>query len=144
MDYMKITLVSLTILPLGLGSIHIAEVLRWFEPRRGLWKIALASGAAFACACGGVATLVKVPVGLLFHRGVSFIAVTYLETVVQMLFATYFLVALVYLLHCVVWVVTRFGRRVFMDELFSRLVVLAVFTVIDLGAYLILFFVFGT
>ena len=132
MDFLKIMLSCLAILPLGLGSIHTAEVLRWYEPRRGLRLIVPGSFAAFACACALI----------VLYRGVPFGFDTYLETVVQMAFATYFLVALVYLLHCVAWVITRLGRRVPMDELFSRLVVLTVFSLVDLGAYLVLVLAF--
>jgi hypothetical protein len=133
MEPLKIVLVCLAILPLGLGSIHVAEKLRWYEQRRGLWKVATASGGAFACVCAF----------LLLYSGAAFTVGAYLKTLLQMLFATYFPVALAYLLHCVVWVVTRLGRRVFLDELFSRVLVFAIFGAVDLGAYLILSFFFG-
>ena len=108
--------------------------MRWYEPRRGLWKVVITSGGAFACVCAL----------LLLYSKAAFTVEAYLQIVLQMLFATYFPVALAYLLHCVVWVVTRLGRRVFLDELFSRVLVFAFFGAVDLGAYLALSFFFGT
>ena len=126
MDFVKMALVSMAVLPVGLGSIHVAETLRWYEPRRGLWRIAIAADSAFFAACAL----------LMLHRGDAFTAGGYFLTVFQMLFAAYFLVALAYLLHCVTWVMDRLGRNVHLDELFSRLIALAIFAAVDVVVYL--------
>ena len=128
MDPLKMALVSMAILPLGLGSIHLAETLRWYEPRRGLWKAALAADGTFIAAC----------VLLTLRRLEHFSFSVFFEIVLQMMLAAYFLVALAYLLHCVVWTTTRLGRRVFLDELFSRVLVFALFAAADACAYLAL------
>ena len=127
-------LVSAAILPLGLGSIQVMETLRWYESRRGIWKIAVLTDLFFLTACAFLAVYREGPFG----------AVLYLRTVFEMLFAGYFLVALAYAFYCGHWVITRLGRRVFLDELLSRLFALAVFAVIDLAAFLVLLFVFGS
>jgi hypothetical protein len=132
MDPLKTAIVSLSILSLGLSSIHAAEKLRWFEPRRGLWKIAAAAVSIFAVACAL----------LMLHRGIPFGPAAYFQTLLRMLFLTYFLVALTYLLHCMEWVITRLGMRVHLDELFSRLLTLAVFTAFALTACLALLIFF--
>lgn len=126
-------LVSLAILPLGLGSIHVMETLRWYESRRGIWKMAVLADGLFLTAC----------VFLAIYREGRFGAALYFRTVFEMLFAGYFLVTLAYAMYCGHWVLTRLGRRVFLDELLSRLFALAVFASVDLGAYLVLMFVFG-
>jgi hypothetical protein len=133
MDPVKMAFVSLAVLPIGLGSIHVTETLRWHEPRRGLWKVALAADTTFAGACAL----------LLLYGGTPFSLAAYLQTILQMIFTAFFLAALAYLLHCIVWVLTRLGRRVYLDELFSRLLALAVFAVLDAGAYIALTLFYG-
>jgi hypothetical protein len=77
-------------------------------------------------------------VALTLHRHDRLEALPLLRTALQMLFAAYFLVALAYLLHCTAWAITRAGQKVHLDELFSRMIALAFFALVDLGAYLCL------
>jgi len=133
MDLTKLLLGSVAILSLGLASIYIAERLRWRESRRGFALIALLACTVFAAACAL----------LHLHGRGSFAAAGYAKTLLQMAFAAYFLVSLSYLFHCVEWVLTRIGRRVFLDELLSRILALAVFAGTDLALFFILLFAFG-
>jgi hypothetical protein len=113
------------ILPLGLGSIYVSETLRWHAPRRCLAVAIPGMLIAFSFFCAA----------LTLHRYARLEVSLLLKTALQMVFAAYFLVALAYLLHCVTWAVTRLGRNVHMDELFSRMLALAIFSAADLGAY---------
>jgi hypothetical protein len=133
MDPVLTALVTLAVLPMGIASIHVAEKLRWYEPTRGIWLIAIAADSTFVVTC----------ILLTFHRSESFTLSAFFKTLLQMLFVTYFLTSLAYLIHSGAWVLTRLGRQVHMDELFSRLIVFGVFAVVDLAAFLALFLIFG-
>jgi hypothetical protein len=133
MDTVKMALVAMAVLPLGLGSIHVTEKLRWRESRRGL---RLAAAAALVAFCAGCALLA-------LHHDKPFSAGGYSRTLLEMAFLTYFLVAAAYLLHCTEWVMTRLGRKVFMDELFSRMLALGIFAAAALACYLALALLFG-
>jgi hypothetical protein len=134
MDFVKMTLAAMAVLPLGLASIHITEKLRWYESKRNLYLVAAAAFAAFATACALLA----------LHDGKPFSAGGYARNLLQMAFLTFFLVAAAYLLHCTEWVLTRLGRKVHMDELFSRLLALGVFAAATTVCYLALALLFTT
>ena len=132
----------MAVLPLGLASIHITEKLRWYEARRNLWLVAVAALGAFATACalltlnrntGDMNSFVSPEVGFFAE---------YARNLLQMAFLTFFLVSTAYLLHCTEWVLTRLGRKVYMDELFSRLLALAVFAAATTICYLALILLF--
>ncbi len=136
-------LVAIAVLPLGLGSIHVTEKLRWYEAKRSLWLAVAASLGAFATACalltlhrnsGDMNSFVSPEGGFLAGYARSFL---------QMAFMTFFLVAAAYLLHCTEWVLTRLGRKVYMDELFSRLLALGIFAACAVVSYLALALFFG-
>jgi len=139
MDFVKMALTAMAVLPLGLGSIHVTEKLRWRESKRGLRLAAAAALIAFAAACALLALHRK-------SRGgdtALFLSPEFARTLLQMAFLTYFLVAAAYLLHCTEWVMTRLGRKVFMDELFSRLLALGIFAACAVACYLALALLFG-
>ena len=133
MDTVKMALVAMAVLPLGLGSIHITEKLRWYEARRSLWFAAAAAFAAFATASALLA----------LHSEEPFSLGGYARILVQMAFLAFFLVAAAYLLHCTEWVLTRLGRKVYMDELFSRLLALGIFAAATTISYLALALLFS-
>jgi len=132
MDPVLTALVILAVLPIGIASIHVAEKLRWYEPARGIWLIAIVADSTFLAAC----------ILLTLYREDSFTFSAFFKTALQMLFITCLLASLAYLTHSGIWAFTRLGRHVHLDELFSRLLVFAVFTVLAFAAYLALVLVF--
>jgi len=132
MDPVLTGLVILAVLPMGIASIHVAEKLRWYEPPPRLWKVAIAADCTFLAAC----------VLLTLYREDFFTLGAFFKTVLQMLFITGLLASLAYFLHSGVWVLTRLGQNVHLDELFSRLIVFAIFASLAFAAYLALVLLF--
>lgn len=132
MDPVLTGLLILAVLPMGIASIHVAEKLRWYEPPSKLWKIGIAADCTFLAAC----------ILLTFYREDSFTFGTFFKTVLQMLFITGLLASLTYLLHSGVWALTRLGQNVHLDELFSRLIVFAIFASLAFAAYFALVLLF--
>jgi hypothetical protein len=128
----------MAVLPLGLGSIHITEKLRWYESKRSLWLVAAAASGAFATACALLTIHSRAGDMNSFGSPETGFFATYARNLLQMAFLTFFLVAAVYLLHCTEWVLTRLGRKVYMDELFSRLLALGIFAAATVLCYLAL------
>ena len=124
-DSFTILLAGTAILSAGLGSIRFAERLRWRELHRGEWRVLAAAATVFSCAC---TLLARHRMGALAPAAIG-------RSALEMFFAACFLCAMAYLLHCFAWVASRFGRRVFLDELFSRLWTLAAFAAMSIAAY---------